>query len=160
MFKLLLLLGLMFIQPVSVYGFDDFCLYGTCYDNPAKDLALELAGQVVAVDWDIVEALPLAGPGVGIGVDPTTERAYINGSAYGWHSWAMGGIDAGDQECGHLYARLLDVHPCSLFVHVPLEPTVYDLMIVKKAIMKAYRCQFKLTQAPLARKRILSVSSR
>ena len=127
--------------PVSVYGFDDFCYDGTCYDNPSGDLALMLGGVVVPVDWDAVEALDIRGTSVGIGLDPTTERAYINGSAMGRYSLAADGPDAGDYECGHLYYRLLGANRCSLFVHVPPMPTAEDRLTIHRAIRMATTCK-------------------
>lgn len=136
----MLILKAVLLFVVAVYGFDDFCYDEICYDNPAKDIALSLGGQVVAVDWDAVEALDILGPAVGIGLDPSTDHAYINGSALGLRSLAATGPDAGDYECGHLYYRLLQTHPCSLFVHVPSEPQDSDLAVAKKAIALVSQC--------------------
>jgi hypothetical protein len=124
----MLLLVVTLGKSIPIYGFDDFCYDEICYDNPSKGLTLSMGGQVVEVDWDAVEALPLKGPGLGIGLDPSTERAYINE------------YNAGDYECGHLFARLLEAHPCSLFVHIPQEPGAQDIMVIKKALSKIRTC--------------------
>lgn len=125
---LILFLAVSLGKGIPIYGFDDFCYEGICYDNPAKDVALSFGGEVVEADWDTVEGLPLKGSGLGIGLDPSTERAYINEH------------DAGDYICGFLFTRLLEADPCSLFVHIPQEPTAQDIMVVKKAISKIRKC--------------------
>lgn len=128
------------LLTVAIYGFDDFTYDAVAYDNPARDIALSLGGQVVAVDWDTVENLDISGPAVGIGLDASAAHAYINGSAFGLTSLAADGPDAGDYECGHLYHRLLQAHPCSLFVHVPQEPSNNDLAMVERAIDLVSQC--------------------
>lgn len=133
-------LGIMYRIP-PVYGFDDFTHAGVHYDNPSGDIALSMGGSVVEVDWDAVEGLQLRGPGLGIGLAVGIDGAYVNGSAFGLRSLATDGPDARDYECGHLYARLLETHPCSLFVHVPSEPTSWDLAVVRQAVTKIQECQ-------------------
>lgn len=123
-------------KGVSIFGFDDFTYDGISYDNPSRELTSRLGGQVVKVDWDAVENLKLSGPAIGIGLDPSTKQAYINGSAFGRQSSISDGPDAGDYECGHLYARLLDNNTTSLFVHIPPEPGASDMTMIKKALAR------------------------
>jgi len=128
------------VQRLSVFGFDDFCFDEICYDNPARDVALRFCGAVVAVEWEAVEALRIGGPGVGIGVDPCAKWAYVNGSALGLRSRAATGPDAGEYECGHLYGRLLAQNRCSVFVHVPADPSEGDVALVREAIGRVKAC--------------------
>lgn len=121
-------------KGISIFGFDDFTYDGVTYDNPARDLTQRLGGEVVEVDWDTVEGLDIQGPALGIGLDPSAKRAYINGTAFGRESKASEGPDAGEYACGHLYAKLLDNNDASLFVHVPPEPNSSDMTTIKKAI--------------------------
>lgn len=116
---------------IPVFGFDDFTYDGVYYDNPAKDMASRMGGHIVEVDWDAVESLQLTGPGLGIGLDASTDRAYINRTL----------ASAGEYECGHLYARLLKAHPCALFVHIPSEPNIYNYIVVMQANVEVRLCQ-------------------
>ena len=129
------------VGHVSVYGFDDFCYEEICYDNPSAELALELDGLVVPVERTAIEGLELAGASLGIGLDPTAEGAYINGSAYGLASLATGGPDAGDFACGWLYARMLQEDACSVFVHVPSGPDDSDRELLQEALRLIRVCK-------------------
>jgi len=128
------------VERVPVYGFDAFCYDGTCYVNPARDVALELGGVVVPVDWAVVEGLEIPGPALGIGLDPTAGGAYANGSAFGLYSLAAVGPDAGEYECGHLYFRLLSASRCSAFVHVPGALSAEDWAVVMGAVERVRAC--------------------
>lgn len=129
------------VSGVGIYGFDDWCSDGICYDNPAGPLAQSLGGQVVAVEWDAVENLELEGASLGIGLDSLAEHAYTNGTAGGLSSLAVDGPDAGTWECGHLYSRMLEADRCSAFVHVPLVLSIDDIEIVCDTIARVRKCQ-------------------
>jgi len=129
------------VPQVDVYGFDDFCYDEICYDNPSAELALELGGLVVPVERTAIEGLELAGASLGIGLNPYTEEAYINGSAYGLGSLAAEGPDAGDYACGWLYARMLQEDACSLFVHVPSGPDDSDRKLLQEALRLIRVCK-------------------
>lgn len=137
------LLLVLSILNVQVIGFDDFCYDGMCFDNPARDIALGMGGTVCPVSFDAVDGLPINGPVLALGVDYATDRAYTNGGAFGRVSGAVQGPDAGEYVCGHLYARALDVSPCSAFVHLPLEPTDGDLELVQAALRAVRRCGYE-----------------
>ncbi len=125
---------------VQIFGFDDFCYDEICYDNPSGRLAIALGGRSLVVTDRAINSAYVSGPSVGIGLDPTTNLAYINGSAFGLHSLSGTGPDAGDYMCGRLYAKLLRQNPCSLFVHVPQSLGYYDLFIVLGAIARVEVC--------------------
>lgn len=103
-------------------------------------MARFLGGQAVPVQWIAVESLNFTGPSVGVGLDPAVERAYINGSAFGNHSLAVNGPDAGEYECGHLYKRMLIADACSAFVHIPKSVSFRDWGTVLMAIVRVRVC--------------------
>ncbi len=138
--NILILLVMLASGGIQVFGFDDFCYDGICYDNPSGDLAVALGGRSLAVTDYAVRSAYIIGPSLGIGLDPTVSRAYINGSALGLRSLAYRGPDAGDYMCGRLYARLLERNPCSLFVHIPQRLSYHDIFIVLGAMAMVRSC--------------------
>ena len=136
----LIVLAYILSSPISVYGFDDFTYDQIAYDNPSADVSRLFGGTVIPVRWYLVEALELNGPSVGIGLDPTTDKAYINGKAFSSYSLAVNGPDAGIYECGHLYKRMLINDSCSSFVHIPTHLSAWDLFVISSAIAQTHWC--------------------
>ena len=126
--------------PIEVYGFEDFCYSGECWTNPSAGIALALGGRTVVVSPEEVATLPIEGPSLGIGLDPTTDKAYICSSSFGERSLAYSGADAGTYLCGELYYRQLQISKCSLFVHIPESPTASDQQVVQEAYTLVQEC--------------------
>ncbi|MBA7567428.1 hypothetical protein ES708_09140 [subsurface metagenome] len=124
---------------INILGFDDFCWDGICYKNPSADIAMSFGGESVTID-NHQEYKFNARPTVGIGLDPIATVARIDSRAFGLSSRVFRGGDAGTFSCGELLYRALISNSCSLFVHVPPEPTEDDRAVVIKAIKLVQEC--------------------